>query len=110
MLHTVPDSLKDQVINLSNIRLYRCLTYSRLLKRVQSDKIAPRAEIGYLIGYVSKSLYKIWFPHKGRIGIGRVEIIRDTIFDKSRQYSKTKPLPQLEDTISTITNRLSTKY
>ena len=71
--------------------------------------MAPRAEIGYLVGYVSKSLYKIWFPYKGRAGIGRVEVVRDTVFDESRQYSKTKPLPQEEDTISTITNRLSAK-
>ena len=110
MLHAAPDGLKDQVINLSNIRLYGCLTYSRLLKRVQSDKMAPRAEIGYLVGYVSKSLYKIWFPHKGRTGIGRVEIVRDAVFDESRQYSKTKPLPQSEDAISTMTNGLSTEY
>ena len=109
MRYAAPDGLKDQIINLSNMRLYRYLTYSRLLKRVQSNKIAPRAEIGYLIGYVSKSLYKIWFPYKGRAGIGRVEVVRDTVFDESRQYSKTKPLPQEEDAISTITNGLSAK-
>ena len=109
MRYAAPDGLKDQIVNLSNIRLYGCLTYSRLLKRVQSNKIAPRAEIGYLIGYVSKSLYKIWFPYKGRAGIGRVEVVRDAVFDESRQYSKTKPLPQEEDAISTMTNGLSAK-
>ena len=84
MRYAAPDGLKDQIVNLSNMRLYGCLTYSRLLKRVQSNKIAPRAEIGYLIGYVLKSLYKIWFPYKGRAGIGRVKVVRDTVFDESR--------------------------
>lgn len=62
-----PDGIKDQRINLANLRVYSCLAYSRILdsKRTQSDKMSPRAEIGFLVGYVSKNLYRIWFPHKG---------------------------------------------
>jgi hypothetical protein len=69
--------------------------------------MSPRAEIGYLVGYISKNLYKVWFPHKGRTsGIGRVDVVRDTIFDETRRYSKSRPLPKQENAISTITDRL----
>ena len=107
MKHAAPDGIQHQTINLSNIRLYGCLTYSRIIKRVQSDKISPRAEIGYLVGYISKNLYKVWFPHKGRTGIGRVDVVRDAVFDESRRYSKDRPIPDEENAISTITDGLS---
>ena len=109
MKQAAPDGIQHQTINLSNIRLYGCLTYSRIMKRVQSDKMAPRAEIGYLVGYISKNLYKVWFPHKGRTGIGRVEVVRDAVFDETRRYSKTKPMPSEEDAISTMTDGLGTE-
>jgi hypothetical protein len=104
MKHAAPDGIHHQTINLSNVRLYGCLTYSRIIKKVQSDKMAPRAEIGYLVGYVSKNLYKIWFPHKGRNG--RVDVVRDAVFDESRRYSKSTSMPETENAISTITDGL----
>ena len=66
--------------------------------------MAPRVEIGYLVGYVSKNLYKIWFPHKGRNG--RVDVVRDAVFDESRRYSKSTSMPKTENAISTITDGL----
>ncbi|KAI1829116.1 hypothetical protein DTO027I6_9863 [Penicillium roqueforti] len=100
-----PDGIKDQRINLSNLRVYSCLAYSRILdsKRTQSDKMSPRAEIGFLVGYVSKNLYRIWFPHKG--GNGRVDIVRDAVFDETRRYTIAKKL-ESEDAVSTLTNTL----
>ncbi|KAJ6047199.1 uncharacterized protein N7446_012033 [Penicillium canescens] len=106
MRHTAPDGVRDQIVNLSNLRLYGCLAYSRIIKRVQSDKMAPRAEIGFLVGYVSKNLYKIWFPHKGRAGKGRVDIVRDAIFDETRRYSPSTPVPEHEEAVSTLTDGL----
>jgi hypothetical protein len=72
-----PDGIKDQRINLSNLRVYSCLAYTGILgsKRSQSDKMAPRAEIGWLVGYVSKNLYRIWFPHKGGQH-GRIDVVK----------------------------------
>ncbi|KAJ6178799.1 hypothetical protein N7519_009260 [Penicillium mononematosum] len=85
-----PDRIKDQRINLSNLKVYSCLAYSRILdsKRTQSDKISPRAEIGFLVG--------IWFPYKGG-QYGRVDVIRDTVFDETRRYTTAKKL-ESEDT------------
>ncbi|OQE59396.1 hypothetical protein PENNAL_c0325G00318, partial [Penicillium nalgiovense] len=101
-----PDGIKDQRINLSNLRVYSCLAYTRILdsKRTQSDKMSPRAEIGFLVGYVSKNLYRIWFPHKGG-QYGRVDVVRDAIFDETRRYTTAKKL-ESEDAVSTLTNTL----
>lgn len=69
--------------------------------------MAPRVEIGYLVGYVSKNLYKIWFPYKGKTGVGKVEIVRDTVFDETRRYSKTETMPKIEDAISILIDGLN---
>ena len=68
--------------NLANVRLYRSLAYCRIDHQVRSDKMNPRAEIGFLIGYVVSNIYKIWFPHKGK-----VRYIRDAVIDEIRKYS-----------------------
>ncbi|KAJ6083507.1 hypothetical protein N7467_007642 [Penicillium canescens] len=49
-------------VNLSNVRLYGSLAYCRIEKQVQSDKINPRAEVGFLVGYLAANVWKIWFP------------------------------------------------
>ncbi|CAG8897455.1 unnamed protein product [Penicillium nalgiovense] len=102
-----PDGIKDQRINLSNLRVYSCLAYSRILdsKRTQSDKMAPRAEIGFLVGYVSKNLYRVWFPHKGGL-YGRVDVVRDAVFDETRRYSPETKNLEMENAVSTLTNEL----
>ena len=107
MKQAAPDGVRDQRVNLSNIRLYGCLTYSRIMnmRRIQSDKMAPRAEIGFLVGYVSKNLYKIWFPNKNQ-GQGRVEIVRDAVFDETRRYSKDKPSQKQEEALTRLTDDL----
>ncbi|KAJ6018868.1 hypothetical protein N7522_000935 [Penicillium canescens] len=49
-------------VNLSNVRLYGSLAYCRIEKQVQSDKMNPRAEVGFLVGYLVANVWKIWFP------------------------------------------------
>jgi len=68
-------------INLSNVRLYGSLAYCRIQKQIQSDKMAPRAEIGFLVGFVASNIWRIWFPHTGK-----VQVVRDAVFDESRKY------------------------
>lgn len=76
--------------------------YSRIIKRVQSDKMSPRVEIECLVRYVPKNMYKVWFPHKkGRFG--RVDVVRDAVFDESRRYRPDLDL-QEEPAISSLIN------
>jgi hypothetical protein len=86
--------------------VYSCLAYSRILdsKRTPSDKMAPRAEIGWLVGYVSKNLHRIWFPHKGGQH-GRIDVVRDAIFDETRRYKAAEKLHE-EEAVKTMTNQL----
>jgi hypothetical protein len=78
--------------NLSNVRLYGSMAYCRIEKQVQSDKMHPRAEIGFLVGYRASNIWKIWFPHSGK-----VKHIRDAIIDETRKYTpeydQYKPIP-----------------
>lgn len=78
--------------NLANVRLYGSLAYCRIDHQVRSDKMNPRAEIGFLVGYMASNIYKIWFPHKGK-----VRHIRDAVIDETRKYSpdyeKLQPIP-----------------
>jgi hypothetical protein len=69
-------------INLSNVRLYGSLAYCRIQNQVQSDKMHPRAEVGFLVGYMASNVWKIWFPQTGK-----VRFIRDAVFDESRKYT-----------------------
>ncbi|KAJ6178151.1 hypothetical protein N7519_008612 [Penicillium mononematosum] len=85
----VLDRIKDQRINLLNLRL---------------DKMLPRVEIGFLVGYVSKNLYRIWFPYRGG-QYGRVDVVRDTVFDETRRYIAAKKL-ESEDVVSMLINQL----
>ncbi|KAJ5201405.1 uncharacterized protein N7498_006068 [Penicillium cinerascens] len=50
--------------NLSNIRLYGCLAYCRIQKLAQSDKIHPRAEVGFLVCVVTSN------PIEAAVAIG----------------------------------------
>ena len=79
-------------INLANVRLYGSLAYCRIEKQIQSDKMNPRAEIGFLVGYLASNIYKIWFPHSGK-----VRHIRDAVIDEAHKYSpdyeKSRPIP-----------------
>ena len=52
----------------------------------------PRAEIGFLVGYRASNIWKIWFPHSGK-----VKHIRDAVIDETRKYTpeydQYKPIP-----------------
>ncbi|KAJ5504596.1 hypothetical protein N7463_007470 [Penicillium fimorum] len=78
--------------NLSNVRLYGSVAYCRIEKQVQSDKMSPRAEIGFLVGYLSSNIWKVWFPHSGK-----VKHIRDAVIDETRKYTpdyeRYQPIP-----------------
>ncbi|KAJ5561490.1 hypothetical protein N7461_000251 [Penicillium sp. DV-2018c] len=69
--------------NLSNLRIYGSLAYCRIRGIPRKDKLKPRAEIGFLVGYIASNIWKIWFPARGKI-----EAVRDTVFDENRRYHK----------------------
>jgi Reverse transcriptase (RNA-dependent DNA polymerase) len=88
--------------SLANLRLYGSLSYCRIRSIPRKEKTHPRAEIGFLVGYVASNVWKIWFPARQK-----VEFVRDAFFDESRkwkpdmQYWQDIKLPQPEPEVLT---------
>ena len=68
-------------LQLAYLRAYGCRAYAMTkdaqLKQKKKQKLNPQAYIGYLVGYDSTNIFRIWIPHKGK-----VISTRDVIFDE----------------------------
>ncbi|KAM4066309.1 hypothetical protein HRG_012086 [Hirsutella rhossiliensis] len=54
------------------------MTADAQLKRKKKRKLDPRAFVGYLVGYNSTNIFRIWIPL-----LRKVISTRDVIFDES---------------------------
>ena len=74
---------------LAYLKAYGCRAYAMTkdaqLKKKRLFKLDPRAHIGYLVGYDSTNIYRIWIPHQGK-----VISTRDVIFDKNILFDRKK--------------------
>lgn len=61
--------------------MYGCRAYPLKKKIPRTQKLEPRAHIGYLVGYDSTNIYRIWIPSEGK-----VVRTRDVSFDEERFY------------------------
>ena len=52
----------------------------------RARKLAPRAHIGYLVGYDSTNIFRVWIPH-----LKTVIRTRDVVFDKTKKYNPDNP-------------------
>ena len=68
------------------------MTKDAQLKRKRLLKLDPRAHIGYLVGYDSTNIYRIWVPHQGK-----VISTRDVIFDEKSHFNSKRD--SLTDTL-----------
>jgi hypothetical protein len=69
-----------------HLRVSGCRAYPRDKDVLKGAKNAPRAHIGYLVGYDSTNIYRIWIPSRDI-----VLSTRDVIFDESRFYDPNEP-------------------
>ncbi|THC87311.1 hypothetical protein EYZ11_013242 [Aspergillus tanneri] len=67
--------------------LFGCRAYVRDQDLAKTQKIAPRAFIGYLVGYKASNIWYIWRPKQRKV----IEA-RDINFDESCLYNPTEPL------------------
>ena len=69
---------KPQLVHLRayGYRAY-AMTEKAQLKKDRRLKLDPRAYVGYLVGYDSTNIFRIWIPHKGK-----VISTRDVLFDE----------------------------
>ena len=61
---------------------YGCRAYTVEHKIPRKSKMDPRAHIGYLVGYDSRNIYRIWIPSKKR-----VIRTRDVTFDHDAYWT-----------------------
>ena len=67
------------------------MTSDAQLKKKRLNKLDPRAHIGYLVGYNSTNIYRIWILYKGI-----VISTRDVIFNK-KTFFNGKRIDLIED-------------
>jgi hypothetical protein len=84
------------------LKVYRYCCYILIKSAGNPDrpkklrKLQPRAHIGFLIGYKSTSIYRIWILHKKK-----VISARDVLFDEDEFYNR-KPIQLTAELISKL--------
>lgn len=76
--------------NQAHLKVYGCkafaLTDDTLRGKSRLQRLDPRAWIGYLVGYRSSNIYRIWIPSMGKVISTRdVVFDEDTVFDGRRE-------------------------
>jgi hypothetical protein len=61
------------------------MTGDAQLKKNRLQRLNPRAHIGYLVGYNSTNIFRIWIPYRGEVISSR-----DVIFDEDEFFDGTK--------------------
>lgn len=76
---------------IAHFRAYGCKAYALNHHRDQLDRLESRIHVGYLVGYSSTNIFRVWAP-----SLSRVISVRDVTFDESQLYS---PEDELEEGI-----------
>ena len=77
----------QRLLNISNprpsiahLRVYGARAYPLTPNIPKSEKLKPRAHIGYLVGYDSTNIFRIWIPSKQRVIRTRDVTFNETLF------------------------------
>lgn len=72
--------------NLAHLKAYGCkafaLSSDTLRGKSRLQRLDPRAWIGYLVGYQSSNIYRVWVP-----SMGKIISTRDVIFDEDSVFN-----------------------
>ena len=77
---------------MAHIEPYGCRAYVHIKGRPKLDKLVPKAYIGYLVGYESTNVFRIWL-----LSQKRVISLRDVVFDSTRRYNPREEIPTVKD-------------
>ena len=90
----------DRKPHQQHLKVFGCkafaMTTDAQLKRNRRQKLNPKAWIGYLVGYNSTNIYRIWNPTTNRI-----IATRDVIFDENQLFNG--DIQQLKDDLLHVT-------
>jgi hypothetical protein len=84
LLQSLPSLLQTPEITkplLSHIRAFGCRAYALILNKPKLQRTERNAQVGYLVGYNSTNIYRIWVPR-----LKRVIVTRDVTFDETKVY------------------------
>jgi hypothetical protein len=92
--------VKDRKPDQTHLRAYGCKAYAMyteaMAKKNRLLKLKPKAWIGYLVGYNSTNIYRIWNPLTKK-----VLAVRDVIFNEREFFSG--DIKDLKDDLLTVT-------
>src|SRR2546423_2508393 len=75
-----PHSDTPKQPNIAHLRVYGCRAYPLRHKIPRTRKLEPRAHIGYLVGYDSTNIFRIWIPSEERVVSTRDVTFQETVF------------------------------
>ena len=73
-----PDAPKRP--NIAHLRVYGCRAYPLRYNIARTRKLEPRAHIGYLVGYDSTNIFRVWIPSEERVVATRDVTFQETVF------------------------------
>ncbi|KAI0998592.1 hypothetical protein K3495_g9604 [Podosphaera aphanis] len=83
--------------SIAHLQSYGCKAFAHIKNRPKLSKLTPRAEIGYLVGYESTNIFRIWISSRNI-----VISTRNVTFDPSRGYSPNQRIQVSNETIETV--------
>ncbi len=90
-------------LQLAHLKVYGCRVYvmtsEAQLKQKWLKKLDSCIHIGYLVGYISTNIYKVWIPQKGKILLTRDIIFDESVFFDGKAYQDLIILVQIDDFI-----------
>ena len=81
MLHTALNLVKLPP-DVRHLCVYGCRVYALVRNLPRTRKLAPRAHIGYLVGYESSNISCVWVPH-----LKKIIVTHNVTFNETRQYN-----------------------
>ncbi|KAM4067516.1 transcriptional activator of glycolytic enzymes domain-containing protein [Hirsutella rhossiliensis] len=96
---------KDRPQQHAQLKAYGCRAYAMTsnaqLGKKKRQKLDPRSHIGYLVGYNSTNIFRIWIPQRRK-----VISTRDVIFDEFTYFDGKFEQPPLLPTINELIQRV----
>lgn len=81
---------------LAHLRSYGCRAYVLNPHIDKLDRLEPRTHIGYLIGYESTNIFRVWIPK-----LSRVINTRDVTFDEACRYTPNEDFTDVTERLIT---------
>lgn len=67
---------------------YGCLAYPRINMQPKLDRLNARAEVGFLVGWQSSNIYRIWIPSRNKVIYSRdVTFNEEGKWDSKGEYN-----------------------